>query len=295
MTGSDVVAVPRIDADPTLDSALALDLWMTVVPDPATADGFRGPGRDYGPLRIYGGHLLGQALAAAFATVETSKLAHSLHAYFLATGVPAEPIHYQVERLRDGRGYTSRAVRASQGDRTLMFMTASFKVAEPGDEHQAPMPSVPAPEVVIGRRLDAGRPPLTLPFSDGFGVDLEPVDDWSPLAPAGGPPAIAMWMRAPITAASSLRARQCVLAYLSDGSLMFNALRPHGNAFASHRATTLDHSLWFHRDHPLDGWLLYDQEGPVAADSRGLNLGRIFAPDGRLLASTAQEGMMRRG
>jgi acyl-CoA thioesterase II len=289
MSGSDAAPAPWAGNE------LALDRWMTVEPDAASADRFVGPGRDYGSLRIYGGHLLGQALAAAFATVEAPKLAHSLHAYFLATGAPAEPIHYQVERLRDGRGYVSRAIRAQQGERTLMFMIASFKAAEPGDEHQAPMPAVPAPEAVIGRRLAAGRPPLALPFSDGFGIDLEPIDDWSPRAPAGGAPAIAMWMRAPITAAADARARQCALAYLSDGSLMFNALRPHGNAFASHRATTLDHSLWFHHDGPLDGWLLYDQDGPVAADSRGLNLGRIFAPDGRLLASAAQEGMMRRG
>jgi acyl-CoA thioesterase II len=277
------------------DAEVALDRWMAVEPEDAGAGWYRGAGRDYGPLRIYGGHLLGQALAAAFATVAEPMLAHSLHAYFLATGAPSEPIDYRVERLRDGNRYAARAVRACQGERTLLMMTASFKIPEPGDQHQPAAPAVPSPEEAIGQRLRAGRPPLALPFSAGFGVALEPVDDWSPVAPAGGAPAIAMWMRAVLTPEPGPRARQCALAYLSDGSLMFNALRPHGTAFASHRATSLDHCLWFHHDADPAGWLLYDQQGPVAADSRGLNHGRIFDRGGRLVASAMQEGMMRRG
>ncbi|MFU8816090.1 MAG: acyl-CoA thioesterase [Pseudomonadales bacterium] len=265
-----------------------------VAPEGGATDAFVGVGRDYGPLRIYGGHLLGQALAAAFATVAEPKLAHSLHAYFLATGAPDAPIGYRVERLRDGRSYATRAIRAVQQEHTLMVMTASFKNPEPGDEHQPPLPDLPGVEEAVRRRLAGGEAPLALPFAAGFGIELEPVDDWRPQAPAGGAPAIAMWMRAPVSVDANARARQCALAYLSDGSLMFNALRPHGNAFASHRATTLDHSLWFHRDGDPGDWLLYDQQGPVAADSRGLNHGRIFDRGGRLLASSAQEGMMRR-
>jgi acyl-CoA thioesterase II len=281
---------------PTPRPELALDRLMVVSSaDDGRGEIFVGAGRDYGPLRIYGGHLLGQALAAAFATIPEPKLAHSLHAYFTTTGTPATPIHYRVARLRDGRGYATRSVMAAQNDRTLMVMTASFKLEEPGDEHQPPMPSVNSAEACARERLLAGRPPLELPFSAGFGVELEPVDDWTPRAAPGGAPAIAMWMRAPVSPEADARGRQCALAYLSDGSLMFNALRPHGNASASHRATTLDHSLWFHHDADPGGWLLYDQEGPVAADSRGLNHGRIFRPDGRLAASAAQEGMMRRG
>jgi acyl-CoA thioesterase II len=277
---------------------LALDRWMAVTADGAAGGGavahFTGAGRDYGPLRIYGGHLLGQALAAAFATVPEPKLAHSLHAYFVTTGAPSAPIGYRVERLRDGRGYTTRSVTAVQGEQTLMIMTASFKLPEPGDEHQPSMPTVMAVEECVRRRLLAGRPRMELPFSAGFGVELEPVDDWTPRAVAGGPPAITLWMRAQVSADAGARARQCALAYLSDGSLLFNAIRPHGTAFVSHRATTLDHSLWFHHDADPGGWLLYDQQGPVAADSRGLNFGRIYRPDGRLAASAAQEGMMRR-
>jgi acyl-CoA thioesterase II len=280
-------------AEAACGADLALDRWMVVAPE-GTGDMFTGAGRDYGPLRIYGGHLLGQALAAAFATVAEPMLAHSLHAYFVATGAPAEPIGYRVERLRDGRSYATRSVRAVQGEQTLLVMTASFKIAEPGDRHQPAMPGVVPPEETIQRRVDAGRAPLALPFASGFGVDLEPLEDWSPFTPAGGEPALAMWMRAAMSAQADARARQCALAYLSDGSLMFNALRPHGNAFVSHRATSLDHSLWFHGDADPGDWLLYDQQGPVAADSRGLNYGRIFHRDGRLLASAAQEGMMRR-
>jgi acyl-CoA thioesterase II len=274
---------------------LALDRLMVVTSaDDGAGEVFVGAGRDYGPLRIYGGHLLGQALAAAFATIPEAKLAHSLHAYFITTGAPATPIGYRVARLRDGRGYSTRSVVAVQGEQTLMIMTASFKLEEPGDEHQPPMPTVIPAQECVRRRLLAGRPPLELPFSAGFGVDLEPVDDWRPSTAPGGAPAIAMWMRAQVSRTADARARQCALAYLSDGSLMFNALRPHGNAFASHRATTLDHSLWFHHDADPGDWLLYDQNGPVAADSRGLNLGRIFRRDGRLVASAAQEGLMRR-
>lgn len=273
---------------PELDRALA------VIPAGVMRDTFVGAGRDYGPLSIYGGHLLGQALAAAFETVPDNKLAHSLHVYFTRTGAPAAPIGYQVERLRDGRNYTTRLVRAVQDDHTLLVMTASFKTAQPGDAHQPPMPAVAPVTEVLARRRDAGIEPLALPFAAGFGVDIVPLDDWSPAAPSGGNPAITLWMRAALSTGASPRARQCALAYLSDGALMFNALRPHGNAFATHRATSLDHALWFHGDAHPDQWLLFDQSGPAAADSRGLNRGRIYSADGTLVASVAQEAMMRR-
>jgi acyl-CoA thioesterase-2 len=233
-------------------------------------------------------------LAAAFETVAVPKLAHSLHAHFLKTGQPGAPIGYTVERLRDGRNYAARVVRATQGEHALMLLTTSFKLGEPGDRHQPPMPEVPA--AVEARRHDeaAGRLPLALPFTGVCGIELVPVDGWRPSAPPGLPPAIALWMRADLSPAADARARQRALAYLSDGTLIFNALRPHGNAFLSHRATSLDHALWFHDDADPSDWLLFDQSGPVAVDSRGLNHGTIFDRHGRLLASTAQEAMMRR-
>jgi acyl-CoA thioesterase II len=272
----------------------ALDLAMAVTPSGVLRDTFVGPGRDYGMFRVYGGHLLGQGLAAAFATVSTAMHAHSLHAYFLKTGAALEPIGYQVSRLRDGRNYATREVRAVQDDHTLMIMLASFKVDEPGEHHQPAMPAVPDGAAVAARRRRRGMGPLPLPFAVGHGVELQPLDEWSPMSPTGAEPAIRLWMRAAASAAADRRARQCMLAYLSDGSMMFNALRPHGQPFASHRATSLDHAVWFHDDADPADWLLFDQRGPVAADARGFNQGRIFSGDGRLVASITQESMMRR-
>lgn len=276
------------------DAALALDVVTRVSEDPQAPDSFVGAVRDYGPLRIYGGHLLGQGLAAAFATVAQDKRAHSLHACFLRVGDPSAPIRYQVERLRDGRNYVTRAVRAFQSEQLLLTMTASFKLPEPGDEHQPEMPDVPNAGAASTRRREAGREAIALPYAAPFGIELEAADDWHPRAPAGQDPTIQLWMRAPMSSAADVRARQCALAYLSDGSLMFNAVRPYGNAFASHRATSLDHALWFHRDADPGSWLLFDQHSPAAADSRGLNLGCIFDADGALVASVAQESMLRR-
>jgi acyl-CoA thioesterase II len=271
-----------------------LNLSMAVTRTGFERDTFVGEGRDYGFLKVYGGHLLGQGLAAAFETVDTDKHAHSLHAYFLKTGRAGEPIGYQVSCLRDGRRYATREVRAVQDNATLMVMLVSLKVDEPGDAHQPDMPPAPEAVHVEARRRRAGIGPLTLPFADGHGVELHPVDDWSPLSPPGGAAAITLWVRAAMSASADRRARQCALAYVSDGSMMFNALRPHGRPFATHRATSLDHALWFHADADPADWLLFAQSGPAAADSRGFNDGRIFAKDGRLIASVAQESMMRR-
>ncbi|MCP5182181.1 MAG: thioesterase family protein [Pseudomonadales bacterium] len=270
-----------------------LDIAMRVTPL-AQADTFLGAGRDYGPLWVYGGHLLGQGLAAGLATVPDDKLAHSLHAYFLKTGKPGEPIRYAVDRLRDGRNYQLRSIRAEQEGETLLIMTASFKAMEPGDEHQTPAPDVPHARSLRAARIEAGAPALEMPFAAPFGIEQEACDDWSPRGPHGQDPAIRTWMRAPISAGANARDRQCALAYLSDSTLMFNALRPYGNAFATHRATSLDHSLWFHREADPADWLLFDQRSPTAADSRGLNLGAMFDGKGRLVLSAAQESMLRR-
>lgn len=273
----------------------ALDLAMRVEADPQAADQFIGAGRDYGPLRIYGGHLLGQGLAAAFGTVEAERVAHSLHAYFLSVGDPGELIRYHVTRVREGRNYAIRAVHATQGERQLLTMLASFKLPEATDDvHQPPAPAAPEPTVVVEQRQQSGGEPLMLPFAGPFGIELEAVDGWHPRAASGQEPSIQTWMRAPMTDSADLRSRQCALAYLSDGTLMFNAVRPYGNAFDSHRATSLDHALWFHRDTDPGEWLLFDQNSPAAGDSRGLNCGRIFDTNGRLIASVTQESMMRR-
>ncbi len=280
---------PTADATPApAGDRDTLDRLLAVMPAGIAVDTYVGAGHDYGPLRLYGGHLLGQALAAAFATVPAHKLAHSLHAYFLKTGDPDRALAYQVERLRDGRVYTTRSVRAVQDGRTLMTFMASFKSPETGDVHAPVMPDAPDPE-----RLKARIGALAMPFTGVGGVELVPVTAWHPRLDAGSEPAIRLWTRAGLATADA-RVRQCALAYLSDGSMMFNALRPHGRAFSTHRATSLDHAVWFHEPADAADWLLFDQSGPAATDARGMNHGRLFTRDGRLAASVAQEAMMRR-
>jgi acyl-CoA thioesterase-2 len=257
-------------------------------------DVFLGEPRDYGPLRIYGGHFLAQALAAAFGTVAENKLAHSLHAYFLRPGIPDWPIQYRVDRLREGGGYETRAVRATQQGNAVFFMSASFKVPEVGDAHQPTFTAMGGPAAAMALRLASGRERVPLPFTLGTGVELEILDDWSPLNARRDEGGIQLWMRLAAHALPSPRLQQCALAFLSDSTLVFNALRRHGQPFVTHRTTSLDHALWFHRLPDCGEWLFFDQSGPAAADGRGLNHGFIYASDGSLLASVAQEGMMRR-
>jgi len=253
-----------------------------------------GAARNYGPLRIYGGHFLGQALAAAFQTVPIAKLAHSLHAYFLRPGIPDQPIEYQVERLRDGGGYVTRAVRAIQQGQSTFYLTASFKDPESGDVHQPVAPTVATAAQATARRETAGQVRLPLPFTIGTGVELELLDDWSPLNTRRDANGIRLWMRVPVGAPEDARLQQCALAFLSDSTLLFNALRRHGQPFTTHRTTSLDHALWFHRVPRCGDWLLFDQSGPAAADGRGINQGFVYDATGGLLATVVQEGMMRR-
>lgn len=277
----------------TQPAALPLDDLLTLTPADDAPSTFVGPGRDYGVLRIYGGHLLGQALAAAFATVDEAKLAHAFGAQFLKTGAPGVPIRYAVESLRDSRAFATRVVRATQGDDTLLVMTASFKAAEPGAEHQPAAPAVASAEQVQRARRARGEEAFPFPFIAGLAADLEVVDGWNPRSEALGPPRIQAWLRAPAPVPRSARMHQCAFAFLSDSTLMFNALRPYGRAGQTHRATSLDHHVWFHRPLDSSAWLLLDQESSAAADARGLNHARAFDASGALVASVAQESLLR--
>lgn len=274
------------------DPKLALDALLTLTRADA-ASTFVGVGRDYGVLRMYGGHLIGQALAAAFETVDAAKLAHSFSAQFLRTGEPGAPIHYAVETLRESRAFATRTVRALQGEGVLLAMTASFKTPESGAEHQPEAPRVASVEAVQRSRHVRGEGAFPFPFIAGLGAEIEIVDGWNPRSEALGPPRIQSWMRAPAPAPRSARMRQCVFAFLSDSTLMFNALRPYGRAALTHRATSLDHHVWFHREVDPGEWLLLDQDSSAAADARGLNHARAFDESGRLVASVAQESLLR--
>lgn len=259
------------------------------------ADVFVGQPESYGRLGIYGGHFLGQALAAGFQTVEAPKVAQSFHAYFLNPGDPEAEIIYRVTRLKEGRGADMRAISAEQNGRAAFHMIASYKLPEEGDEHQPEMPVVPSPEAVQAKLDAAGKqfqPPMMnkdratlLLISESFVPN-----DFKP----GREPRLQTWMKSNHEGALSPRAAQCALAFLSDGTLMFNSVVPYGVPFATHRLTSLDHSVWFHRTCDVSEWMLFDQESTAAADGRGMNEGRIYDPSGKLIATVAQDSMLRR-
>lgn len=258
-------------------------------------DVFVGEQESYGRLGIYGGHFVGQALAACLETVDEPKVAQSFHAYFLNPGDPNTPITYRVTRLKEGRGADMRAISAEQNGRAAFHMIASCKLPEEGDEHQPMMPQVPSPAELIERdkkKPPQGQPPMmtkdrarSLLISDSF-VPQEFV--------AGREPKLQTWMKSNHQADLTVRQHQCVLAFLSDGTLMFNAVLPYGIPFGTHRLTSLDHSVWFHRPCDTSQWHLFDQASSAAADGRGMNEGRIYDQAGKLIMTAAQDSMLRR-
>jgi acyl-CoA thioesterase-2 len=261
---------------------------------------FRGLSPKARHQRVFGGQVLGQALAAAIRTVEPSRLCHSLHAYFLRPGDPRIPILYEVDRARDGKSFTARRVVAIQHGAQIFNLAASFQVEEEGYEHQFEMPQVPAPETledaadVLLRRAEQyperlrewiarPRPFETRP------VILDGPADRPPRAPFDN-----VWFRAAGPVLGDVRQRQILLAYLSDMTLLETSLLPHGKSyFSAVQMASIDHAMWFHRDAALDDWLLYAQDSPSASGARGFSRGFIFTRDGVLVASVAQEGLIR--
>lgn len=266
--------------------------WMSVKAAEGS-DTFVGDPDAYGVIGVYGGHFLGQALAAGLATVDEPKLAHSLHGYFLKPGDPDAPIHYQVVRLREGRGSDVRAITASQHGQPVFQMSASFKLAEAGDEHQPEMPGVEHPDVLRGREhaMPFSPPPTKENRTE---MILASEHFMQPEFVPGREAALRMWIRSPADRPLTDRESQLVLAYLSDGTLMFNSVIPHGLPFQSHRLTSIDHAAWFHRVCNVTDWMLFDQHSSAAADGRGMNHGSLYDRDGRLVMTLAQESMLRR-
>ena len=263
---------------------------------------FRGQSHDIGSGRVYGGQVLAQALVAAGRTVEAGRTAHSLHSYFILPGDHTAPIVYFVERLRDGRSFTTRRVSAIQHGRAIFEMSCSFQGDEPGLEHQRPMPDVPPPESLVPDierlRAVADRIPERLRpfFTRERPLDWRTVDPGNPFRPEKRAPERFAWLRASsaLPTADPLQ-HQSVLAYASDYSLLGTAFLPHGLNFHTQglQAATLDHAIWFHRPFRVDEWLLYATDAPSAAGSRGFARGSVFTRDGRLVASVTQEGLMR--
>ena len=264
---------------------------------------FRGQSRDLWGPRVFGGQVIGQALIAAARTIE-GRVAHSLHAYFLLPGDADAPIVYQVERIRDGRSFSARRVQAVQHGRPILSMIASFQLPEPGLEHAAPMPDVPQPESLLpsselNRRWLAEAGPVPPRTADALlaqsAFEFRPVVPQNPLAPTPAEPRQAVWFRAVGRVPDDPLLHRCLLAYASDYQLVGTALRPHGRSWfqPSMIVASIDHALWFHRDARIDDWLLYVMDSPSAQAARGLARGLIYDLGGRLVASVAQEGLMR--
>ena len=259
---------------------------------------FRGDSRDIGSPQVFGGQVLGQALMAASRTV-SGRTVHSLHAYFLRRGDFNAPIVYEVDRSRDGHSFSSRRVTAIQHGEQIFNMAASFQLSEPGLEHQAAMPAVPAPESLpdsgtVPPELAARLPPrMQRLLATPRPFEFRSVQPLLQLAQAA--PARQIWFRAVSRVPDDETLHRCLLAYVSDFYLLETATLPHGISSLSGKAVvaSIDHAMWFHRPLRVDDWLLYAVESPSASGSRGFARASVFARDGRLVASTAQEGLVR--
>jgi acyl-CoA thioesterase-2 len=294
MSNNSSASSQRLEQAPSSQTGVSLiELMQVTATD--TQDVFTARTETYGPVGLYGGHFLGQAMAAGLATVDESKLAHSYHAYFLRAGDPTLPLHYEVTRLREGRNGDTRAITAIQGEHKAFHMIVSFKTAESGDQHQPTAPVLEPPESIVAAREARGEPPWPFPVVQGGRVQMEWASpnffDFDPKAT----PALQLWMRlAPASEKLTPRQRQIVMAYLSDGPLMFNSALPHGIPFQTHRLTSLDQSAWFHHDADPHEWMIFDQRSTAAMGGRGMNEGQIYSQDGRLLMTCAQESMFRK-
>ena len=264
---------------------------------------FRGRSPQSRWQRVFGGQVIGQALVAACRTVEdvAARPPHSMHAYFLLGGDPKVPIIYEVDRIRDGRSFTTRRVVAIQHGRAIFSTEVSFHVAEDGWMHQFEMPKVPKPDElpseaeVRGRLLPLMSEPVRRYYERERPIELRPVEYGRYLGQKLDGDRFHMWIRATGRLPDEPAIHQCVLAYASDLTLLDTALVPLGKTVFNEdvMAASLDHALWFHRPFRADEWLLYAQDSPNLGGARGLARGSIFASDGTLVASVAQEGLLR--
>jgi acyl-CoA thioesterase-2 len=282
---------------------------------------FRGQSQDLGWGTVFGGQVLGQALSAAVQTVPAERHVHSLQAYFLRPGDVTKPIVYDVDRIRDGGSFTTRRVVAIQAGKAIFNMAASFQKIEPGFEHQDEMPEAPEPEslpteqerirafahklpqffrdrILVERPLEVrtidGEP--AAPADSATDVASQKETESDPFEPSRRPPRRMVWLRTVGQLPDDPALHRYLLAYASDYSLLSTALLPHGvSLFApGMQAASIDHVMWFHQPFRVDEWLLHVMDSPAAHGARGLSRGRVFTRDGRLVASTAQEGLIRR-
>ncbi len=286
---------PPQDASPAVDELLAiLDL------ERIEENIFRGRSPQVGWQRVFGGLVVAQALVAASRTVP-GRAPHSLHGYFLLPGDPLAPIVYLVDRLRDGRSFTTRRCTAVQHGHAIFALSASFQIEEEGLEHAVAMPDVPSPESLPSEaemieRFGSIMPdPIKRWFAGDRLIETRPVDPSRYVRHGPGAPAQDVWLRAAGKLPDDPAIHRAVLAYSSDMTLLDTALMAHGRYVfdAKLQVASIDHALWFHRPFRADEWLLYTQDSPNSGAGRGLSRGLIFSRDGRLIATAMQEGLMR--
>jgi acyl-CoA thioesterase-2 len=269
--------------------------------EPSGEDRFIGESPQDRWQRVFGGQVLGQALVAAQRTVE-ARPCHSFHAYFLRPGNPKVPIDYSVERTRDGGSFTARRVAARQNDKTIFIMAASFQTPEEGMEHQSRMPDVPFPDELRSEQVWRAEAAERLPeevrswFLRERPIEVRPVTPENVYTGEKHPPKQILWVRAKRRLDDPQAIHQCVLAYASDMSLLETSLLPHGYTLLdrSLQLASVDHAMWFHRPFRADEWLLYVQESRNAGGARSFNTGAIYRRDGTLIASVAQEALVRK-
>ncbi|AXS38734.1 acyl-CoA thioesterase II [Breoghania sp. L-A4] len=262
---------------------------------------FRGMSPQVGWQRVFGGQVIGQALVAASRTVEDPRQVHSLHGYFMRPGDPAVPIIYEVDRIRDGRSFTTRRVVAIQHGKAIFSMSASFQVAEEGLEHQITMPDVPAPEDLPSESelkekfLAVAPEPVRRYWERERPIEMRPVDLRHYFSREKLEPVQHVWVRATGALPDDPRIHHCVLAYASDMTLLDTSLFAHGRSVFNKdmQCASLDHAMWFHRPFKADEWLLYATDSPSASGARGFNRGMLYDREGHLVASVAQEGLIR--
>lgn len=262
---------------------------------------FRGQSDDLGLRQVFGGQVVGQAMSAAKQTVPEDRRIHSFHSYFLLPGDSQKPIIYEVENLRDGNSFSARRVNAIQNGKPIFYMMASFQSCEAGFEHQNVMPIVAPPEALksemeIAQSIAHALPPqLRDKFTRPRPIEFRPVKFHNPLQGEVEKPVRHVWCRANGALPDDERLHQYLLGYTSDCNFLLTALQPHGVAFLDPgmQVATIDHAMWFHRPFRLDDWLLYAVESTSASGARGFVRGQFYTRDGKLVASSAQEGVIR--
>jgi acyl-CoA thioesterase-2 len=265
-------------------------------------DLYRGANTDAGWVRVYGGQVVAQALASAQRTVPDDRPVHSLHSYFIRPGEPRIPILYKVDRERDGASFTTRRVTAIQHGRAIFSLAASFQAAEEGFTHQDSLPETAGPDGLLSEREWNERAGDRIPepwrttwASRDRPFEFRPVQPVNPFKPRAMPPIARNWFRADGEVPEGQALRAALFAYATDMTLLDTCLLPHAVAWTDPKlqAASLDHAIWFHQVPDPSEWHLFDQASPAASGGRGLNIGRIFAADGALVATVVQEGLIR--